>query len=159
MRGRMPDTPPEIVVLSDPHRIKSDCNMIRRAVKAGWLVPQEKRPDVVKRLLEIVDTREHVTADDGGAEAADRNAIAAARVLVAMTSENQADTHHVEAHNQRERHHADNLAKPAAGTTVNVGVQVGGTSDASIVQFFVEQGIPDKMPPALLERYKAGEFE
>lgn len=60
---------------------------------------------------------------------------------------------------QADEHHADNLAKPAAGTTVNVGVQVGGTSDASIVQFFVEQGIPDKMPPALLERYKAGEFE
>jgi hypothetical protein len=147
------DPAPEIVVLSDPHRIKSDCNMIRRAVKAGWLVPQEKRPEVVKRLLEIVDTREHVTADDTGADAADRNAIAAARVLVAMTGENQADLHHVEDHNQRERHHADQMARAPAGTTVNVGVQVG-LSDSDRIRIAVEAGLTHLLPPELAERAK-----
>lgn len=124
----------DLVVLSDPHRIRSDCNMIRRAVKEGWIVDPDKRPAVVDRLLEIVETREVTVVTSSGealqvTDQADKNAIAAARVLAAMSSEAQADRHHVENHNQKERHHADDLA-------VNKANAMSNAANAGLVKLY-----------------------
>jgi len=142
-----------VTIGSDPHRFVSDTKMIRRAIRKGWPVPEATRIAAIARMDAVVRRESVPTILGDGAVfqdegKADAHAIAAAKTLVAMTAFDQA-----------EEHHQDNLNKPAAGTTVNVGVQVGGTSDASIALFYVESGIPEKMPPALLERYKAGEFD
>jgi len=80
-------------VLSDPHRLKSDCRMIERAIREGWPVPVEKMPTIVERLTGIVaKTSVDVPTKDGtypSESHADSNAIAAARVLTQMTAQNQ----------------------------------------------------------------------
>ena len=82
-------------LLADPHRIQSDCAMARRAIREGW--PVKRREMVVERLEEIVEKRTLTIATATGIVEvegpADSNAIAAARVLVAMDGLNQADDH------------------------------------------------------------------
>lgn len=83
--------------LSDPHRIESDCAMLRRAVRERWGVPHDKRGTVVTRLVDIVrKTSVLIPVKDGvfDSEAvADANAVAASRVIVAMVAQEQADEH------------------------------------------------------------------
>lgn len=99
-----------------------DVALVGRAVKERWPVDGIKRPAIVTRLQKIVE-KESVTAIVKGelVEAelpADVNAIAAARVLVAMVGQNQADEHHEE-----------KLSKPnVPGTAVQVNVMNGSES-------------------------------
>lgn len=85
-------------LLSDPHHTRADCRLAARAVRERWPVPDAAKTVVVERLLKIIDKREvevicrngqTVTVDGP----ADSNAIAAARVLVAMTGQVQSDEH------------------------------------------------------------------
>lgn len=133
-------------------RVRKDARLAERAIREEWGIDPTMREAIKERLLAIVKKKSvDIPCGEGvfpSESVADSNAIAAARVAATINAQDQADEHHL-----------DNLNKPAAGTTVNVGVQVGGTSDASIALFYVESGIPEKMPPALLERYRAGEFD
>jgi hypothetical protein len=87
-----------VSILADPHRTASDINLARRAVRQRWPVKDEHRGIVVDRLMDIVQKAEVSVMTKEGPEKiegpADSNAIAAARVLVAMESQNQADEHH-----------------------------------------------------------------
>lgn len=81
--------------LLNPATVRSDARLVARAIKERWNIPEEKRPAIVGRLLDIVG-KTHVTVmtKTGPEELddkADVNAIAAARVLVAMEGQNQAD--------------------------------------------------------------------
>lgn len=84
-------------VLSDPHREQSDIRLVNRAVRNRWKVDEANREKIVTRLMEIVEKREASVMTKGGPCAldgpADTNANAAARVLVAMEQQNQADEH------------------------------------------------------------------
>ena len=136
----------ELTVLGDPHREKSDLNLIRKAVRLRWSVPDEKRPAVVGRLLKIME-RESVDVPCGegvfpSTYHADANAIKAAAVLRGMEQDNQ-----------RDDHHADDLKKP--GTTVNVGVQVNTMTDDDRIRIAVEAGVVHLLPPELAERAKS----
>ena len=137
----------ELTVLGDPHRLESDMNLIRRAVRERWPVAANRRPAVVDRLLKIVERETvDVPAGDGVFSStyhADSNAIKAAVVLRTM-----------EADNQRDEHHADDLAKPAGGTTVNVGVQVNTLSDERRIQIAAEAGVLHLLPAELQEKAK-----
>lgn len=103
-------------LLTDPLATTKDTALVRRAIKERWNIPDEKRPVIVNRLLDIVETTSvTVMTKDGPqpvADKADANAIAAARVLVAMEGQNQADQ------------------QPIAGTQVAVGVSVTGGPSA-----------------------------
>lgn len=83
--------------MTDPHRTPSDINLVSRAVRERWSIPADRRGVVVARLLEIVEKRTvDVMTKEGPASMegpADSNANAAARVLVAMEGQNQADDH------------------------------------------------------------------
>lgn len=104
-------------LLSDPYQITRDAKLIARAVRNGWGVT-EKEP-IVQRLYGIVEKESVACVDNQGGVfdnegLADKNAIAAARVLVQMNGQDQADEHVKIA--------------PKAGqmmpTNVTVGVQV-----------------------------------
>lgn len=89
----------EIALLSDVglHGVKNDCKLITAAIKHGWPVPVGTRRTAVARLTSII-RKPTVTVPCGesffdSAYHADGNAIAAARVLVAMEGQNQADRH------------------------------------------------------------------
>lgn len=74
----------------------SDINLLRRAARERWPVPQEKRPMVVGKMLAIVEQESTTIPSPGGGEVEvsnARNQVAAARVLVAMEQQNQADEH------------------------------------------------------------------
>jgi len=93
-----PVSPVVTDVLVDPHRTRSDCRMLARAVKNRWHVADEVKELVVDRLTEIVDKRSiSVTNREGDVneceDTADSHAIAASRVLVAIVGQVQADDH------------------------------------------------------------------
>lgn len=72
--------------------------MLERAIREGWEIPHDRKPDLVNRLLDIVEKKAYVFRDEDGneqrAEApADKNAIAAARVIATLTQQNQASYH------------------------------------------------------------------
>ena len=67
-------------LLTDPHRQTSDIKMIARAVRRRWPIPDERKPEIVTRMLEIVKG----SPEDG-------DAIKAAAVLRAMEADNMAD--------------------------------------------------------------------
>lgn len=97
--------------LMEECRIRQDMRMVERALKARWEIPPEKRQALVDRLMQIagktlvmVPTKHGIVHIDGPADA---NAVSAARVLVQMMGQNQADEH---------------AAIPKEGTTVNVAV-------------------------------------
>ena len=52
-----------------------EVRLLARAIRQGWNIPPEKKPDVVARLLRVVESGE------------DRNAVSAARALVAMEAQ------------------------------------------------------------------------
>lgn len=64
------------------------------------------------------------------------------------------DEHHAADHNQRERHHADDVARGAGGTTVNVGVQVNTMTDADRIRIATEAGVLHLLPAELAEKAK-----
>jgi hypothetical protein len=80
-------------LLTDPKKVTQDLRLLNRAVRSGWNI---KRKNMIKRRLEgilgktvvSVPTKNGMVEVDGPA---DSNAIAAARVLVAMNGQDQAD--------------------------------------------------------------------
>ena len=103
----------EILTTDKPSR---DIALVANAVKKRWPIKAANARELVDRLLDITrKTEVTVATKDGVATVeapADVNAIAAARVLVAMVGQN------------------DKAAEgPKAGPTINVGVQVDARSD------------------------------
>ncbi len=96
----------DTTLLTDPHRMSHDLRLLARAVKERW--PVRKRDVVVKRLLGIVEkTQVEVMTKTGPASLdgpADANAVAAARVLVAMEAQNQDDQHHNDGETVNHKH-------------------------------------------------------
>lgn len=80
-------------LLADELAIRKDLALIHRAYREGWPIDPEKAAMLSDRLFEITGKRTvTVITKEGMAEAegpADVNAIAAARVLVAMAGQNQ----------------------------------------------------------------------
>lgn len=80
-------------LLTDQNRIGPDARLIERAVRNRWGV---RRKGLIRRRLEDIVAHEQtlVLSKDGpeiSMSEADRNAIAASRVLVAMNGQDQAD--------------------------------------------------------------------
>lgn len=69
-------------VLAGATHVPSDVNLVRRAAKERWPIPEHKRAVIAERLVDIVETN---------ADA--RNQTAAARVLASMDGLNQTDEH------------------------------------------------------------------
>ena len=95
--------------------VKGDIGLARRAIRERWPMSDEARRGLMERLQEVVDKRVvEVPTKTGPAfldGPADANAVAAARVLVAMDGQNQADA-------QFEAKEAD---KSTSGDTYNIG--------------------------------------
>lgn len=77
------NAPPETIgdqgggsLLSDPHRIKSDLPMIRRAIRNHWPITPDMQARLVSRTMELVDSTD------------DRVAVGAVRVGVAIVDAN-----------------------------------------------------------------------
>lgn len=82
-------------LLTNPNTVNKDLRLLNRAVRSGWNI---RRKNMIKRRLESVLLKETVSVPtkNGMVEVdgpADSNAIAAARVLVAMNGQDQADDH------------------------------------------------------------------
>lgn len=81
----------------DPAQTKSDLRLIRKAQREGWKISPKVKRIIARRLVGIVQKTEvEVVTKDGMAHVdgpADTNAIAAARVLVAMNGQDQVDDH------------------------------------------------------------------
>lgn len=84
-------------ILTDPHHTRADIRLAMRAVRNRWPVPEGLRGEIVERLRAIVNKERAEVVTMRGVEAidapADSNAINAAKVLVAMEAQNQADEH------------------------------------------------------------------
>jgi len=104
----------ELLINDKPNR---DIALVANAVRKGWPIKAANARAIVQRLLAITEKTEvSVPCKDGGVEfaehPADVNAIAAARVLVAMHGQNVKQSE-----------------GPKTGPTINVGVQVDARSD------------------------------
>ena len=82
-----------LAILTDSHRERADIRLAGRAVREKW--PVTNKAAVVERLMAIIEKREvTIMTKEGPAMVdapADANAVAAARVLVAMEKQNRDD--------------------------------------------------------------------
>lgn len=106
----------QTTLLEETNLTKQDAKLIERAVRERWPIGRRIKQTVIHRLRDIVEKREvTVMGKEGPFEVeapADSNSVAAARVLVAMVGQNQADEERVEKRGQ-----------PKDQINVNVGVQ------------------------------------
>lgn len=94
-----------LLTSNNPKEVREDLKLVERAVRKGWNI---KRKNMVQRRLYEIMEKTHVSVPtkngmvdcDGPA---DSNAIAAARVLVAMNGQDQADDHLVAKQGQPEQ--------------------------------------------------------
>ena len=99
-----------VTILSpeDEKRHQADIRLAARAVKWRWPVPEDSKSVIIERLLTVVKKEAvAVMTKEGPAELdgpADSNAIAAARVLVAMEGQNQSDEQHDKGETVNHRH-------------------------------------------------------
>ena len=101
--------------ITDSKQSLADTRLMSRAVRERWPIDDVKRAVIINRLCRIVDKDDVAVTDQQGTvqydeATADRNAIAAARVLVAMISQNQ----------------RDEQPRQQMAPVVNVGVAVNG---------------------------------
>ena len=76
---------------TEPKTIQSDMCLVRRAIRDGWDVPEKMRSWLPEAIIEVI-TLPH--AKSGLDEwTLDRNAIAGARTILAMTAENMQQEH------------------------------------------------------------------
>jgi len=61
----------------------TDCKLTRMAIRKGWKIPNDVKETLPEKLMAIIDN-EYVV---------ERDKIAAAKTLVAMEGQNQADDH------------------------------------------------------------------
>lgn len=101
-------------LLQDPHRVYDDTRIAAVAVKKRWDIPEDKRRGLIDRLFGIVDRKSNTILTKSGPfdskSDADKNAIAAGKVIVAMEGQNQTDD--------------KPNGKDLPSINVNVGVQV-----------------------------------
>lgn len=126
-------------ILMDAHRMNEDVRLVARAVKHRWPLKRSKCRGLVDRLFGITEkTAVMVTTKTGETESvdgpADANAIAAARVLVQMMGQNQAD----------ESPTAKEQTNVGVNVNVNTAVQSAATaevirSDPRFVDFLESQ--------------------
>ncbi len=86
-------------MLAADNEIASDCRLINRALRERWPVPEAVRERIVNRLVKIIDT-------EGSEPKSDKNAIAAASVIVRMVGQNQKEQ---PATSMVEHHHVHEL--------------------------------------------------
>lgn len=106
-------------LLSDSHHTRADCRLAARAIRERWPVPDSAKSVVVDRLLAIIEKKSvdiHCKNGETASVAgpADVNAVAAARVLVAMAGQNQSDEHFATKLDSDARKNPD-------GDTINIG--------------------------------------
>jgi hypothetical protein len=147
-------------LLSNPNRTISDANLIRRAISERWPVSLERRQRLVTILGQIAETDvfeiEKFETSDGGSESKGplrttgritmpnhRNQIAAARTLVAMVAQNQAD-----------EHHADDDANSKAGLQLSAAQLAASMTDLQKINLYIASGRPDLIPARLRELAK-----
>jgi hypothetical protein len=81
----------DIALFAEPQAILADMRLVKRAVRDGWDVPEKMRSWLPEAIIEAV-TLPH--AKSGVDEwTLDRNAIAGARAILAMTAENMRQEH------------------------------------------------------------------
>lgn len=108
-------------LLQDPHRVYEDTRIAAVAVKKRWDISEDKRRVLVDRLLGIVDRKSNTILTKAGPfdskSDADKNAIAAGKVIVAMEGQNQTD---------------DKPQKESPSVNVTVGVQVNQSIQTAV---------------------------
>lgn len=134
-----------VVAISDLNEERRDCGVLRRAAHEGWDVPAEDRPHIVSRMVGIVKRQTVTVATMMGPceseSVADGNAIQAARVILAMTGQQQAD-----------RHHADKLAQDDKHLAVSWADTLAKVPPDELIAAAIRLGMVDKLPPALREQ-------
>jgi hypothetical protein len=105
----------------DENKQREDIALIGRAIRNRWPMSAKTRRALVNRLVAVTE-KEEVLVEYGPDKTlipmdgpADDKAIAAARVLVSMMGQNQAD-----------EHHTDDANRPNGGVNVNVGIASQG---------------------------------
>lgn len=83
--------------LSGSDTVERDIAMASRMVKERWKVTPKKRQEIIERLMKVVGKDKCEVMTKVGPcfldAPADKNAVAAAKVLVAMVGQNQEDEH------------------------------------------------------------------
>lgn len=119
-RGDGRGEPLQAQLLLDPKTLRNDLKMIEKAVEERWPISPRKLKGIIERLYHIVETEQVVIpVKDGVFDSvleANKVAVTAARVLVAIEGQNQADRHLLIKAEMAE----DKPAK--AGDTYNIGV-------------------------------------
>lgn len=77
-----------------PREIARDISLVNRAWRERWKISEERKLRLVERLFDITEKTSVTALDSSGEQVeledpADKNAIAAAKVLVAMDTANQ----------------------------------------------------------------------
>ena len=82
-------------ILQDPHRVYEDTRIAAVAIKKRWNIPEGKRSGLIDRLFGITEKTSNVILTKAGPfdseSDADKNAVAAAKVILAMEGQNQVD--------------------------------------------------------------------
>lgn len=101
----------ELTLLTDPHRLQSDIKLAHRAVKERWPIVDKHKATLIERLMTVVNKEQVAVMTKAGPflsdGEADKNAVAAARVLAMMEGQNQKDQHHAEGEKVQHEHIVD----------------------------------------------------
>lgn len=104
LAGLIQTTPAEAVkderVKKEDQTEQPQPKLVEKAIRSGWAVPDEIKPELVKELVDIVT--------DDSEEASDKTKVAAFRALLAA---------------DQSQHERDNPQTKKGGTAVNVSVQ------------------------------------
>lgn len=115
-------------LLTSPRHVRRDCRELLSAVKKRWDIPDKDA--IVKRLFAILN-KETVTATNAEGDeivseaAADRNAAAAAKVLLALEAQNQADEHHNEGSTMNHVHSVERRNAELSMVSAELGIDPG----------------------------------
>ena len=110
-------------MLINGERVAKDLATVNHAVRRWGNRIVEKSGELVDRLIAIAEKRSiTVMTKDGeqfeSEQVADENAMRAIEILAKLVAQQQKDDHH-----------ADKMAAPKQGPTINVGVKVENTAD------------------------------
>lgn len=81
----------DIALFTEPKTIQSDMRLVRRAVRDGWDVSEKMRSWLPEAIIDVVTLPHAKSVLDEWT--LDRNAIAGARTILAMTAENMRQEH------------------------------------------------------------------
>lgn len=139
---------------SNPRDLATIARRYERSPKAFRDMTPDKQARVVRILYNAMLEAERMqrSHDDKVRIAAVELAEKLAKVSGQLVGIQLRDEHHAADHNQRERHHRENLEAPRSGTTVNVGVQVNTMTDADRIRIATEAGVLHLLPAELAEK-------